>query len=85
MSHASTKTILIILAVYLLTYCVFYSIGGKDYIIVVAIVTSILALLFGFIGLILMISQNSRKAGADIFISCLLILLIGFGICTSGI
>jgi 4-hydroxybenzoate polyprenyltransferase len=85
MNQASTKTVLIVLAVYLLVYVIAYSIGGKDYIGGVAIVTSIMALFAAFAGLVLMISEKNRKIGANIFVSALLILVIGFGVCTSAV
>lgn len=85
MNQASTKTVLIVLAVYLLIYLLGYAIGGKDYITGVAILTSLLALFAAFAGLVLMISEKRRKIGANIFVSALLILVIGFGVCTSGL
>lgn len=85
MNQASTKTVLIVLAVYLLIYIIGYSIGGKDYVTGVAVITSLIALFTGFAGLVLMISEKRRKIGANIFISSLLILLVGFGVCTSSL
>lgn len=85
MQEASIKTIAIILSTYLGILLISFIVGGKNAIVGTTMIASIITLLTSFVGLLIMISKEKRKLGANIFISSLLILLIGFGVCTSNI
>lgn len=83
MNQASTKTIAIILGIYCALLLLTYLIGGKDAFGGLVMIACIISLIAGFIGFILMLPQKSRPIGATIFISSALILVIGFGVCTT--
>lgn len=85
MNQASAKAVVMILGIYCTLLLLAYIIGGKDAFGGLVIIASIVSLIAGFIGFMLMISQKLRPIGATIFISSALILVIGFGVCTSGI
>jgi len=85
MNQASAKKIAIIIGVYCLIILLTYFIWGKDAFQSMVMSTSLISLITGFIGFILLFPQNTRSTGATIFISSFLILVIGFSVCSSSI
>lgn len=83
MNQASAKAVGIIVAIYCIILLFTYVIWGKDTITGLVIIASIISLIAGFVGFILMLPKESRSVGATVFISSALILLIGFGVCTN--
>lgn len=83
MNQASAKIVAIVLGIYCALLLLTYLVASKDAFGGIVIIVCLISLIAGFIGFILMLSKKSRPVGATIFISSALILLIGFGVCTT--